>query len=73
MNRSRHFAVIILLFSFGNAFSQTGKIISKSVIDLSKTFVWNNISENNILKPEFEYLNTINFYDISYQSDSLPN
>ena len=72
MNRNRHFAVIILLFSFGNAFSQNGKIISKSIIDLSKTFVWNNISENNILKPEFEYLNTVNFYDISYQSDSLP-
>ena len=68
-------STFILLFSillnFGNAFSQNGKIISKEIVDLSKTLVWNKISINDTLVTEYEYLKNLNFYFITYQSDSL--
>jgi len=63
-------SIFFLLFiSFGIA--QNGKILSKRLVDLSTTSIWNKISENNKLTAEFEYLNKLDFYFITYQSDSL--
>ncbi len=51
--------------------AQNGKILDKQLVDLSKTEVWYRISENNILKDEFAHLNNLDFFFITYQSDSL--
>ncbi|GAA3520949.1 prolyl oligopeptidase family serine peptidase [Aquimarina addita] len=50
-------------------FAQNGKIISKKQVDLSKTLIWDRISQENELHPDFEHVNKLNFYDIIYQSD----
>lgn len=60
----------VLLF-IGNVFSQNGKIISKTTIDLSKTPIWKTISLNDSLKNEYKYLKKLNFYFIKYKSDEL--
>ena len=65
---------LVVLFNlfFGLiVFSQNGKIISKSLIDLSKTPIWNTISKNDSLTQEYNYLKNLNFYFITYQSDKL--
>lgn len=63
--------LFLFLLNFGNAFSQNGRIISKEIVDLHKTPIWNKISINDTLKNEYEYLKNLNFYFITYQSDSL--
>jgi len=63
--------LFLFLISFGSAFSQSGKILSKEIVDISKTPIWNKISINDTLKNEYEHLKNLNFYFITYQSDSL--
>ena len=63
--------LFLFLLNFGNAFSQNGKIISKEIVDLTKTPIWSKISISDTLKSEYEYLKNLNFYFITYQSDSL--
>ena len=64
------FSIFFFFFlSFG--FAQNGKLISKKVIEITDTSVWNRISENNILKEEFAHLENLDFFSITYQSDSL--
>lgn len=63
--------LIIFFLNFGNAFSQNGKILSKEIVDLSYTPIWSKISNNDTLKYEYEYLKNLNFYLITYLSDSL--
>ncbi len=58
----------LLFLNFG--FAQNGKILSKRLIDISEKPIWNRISDNNKLLPDFEHLNTLNFYSITYQSDN---
>lgn len=41
------------------------------MVDISQTPIWNKISENDILISDFEYLNRLSFYSITYQSDNL--
>ncbi|MEX6626804.1 alpha/beta hydrolase family protein [Tenacibaculum salmonis] len=60
---------IFLFINFG--FSQNGKILSKKIIDISKTPIWNSVSQNNELRSNFKYLNKLNFYLITYKSDNL--
>ena len=61
-------AIIFLLFlSFG--FAQNGKLLSKKTIDISKTPIWNRISQDNALHPDYEYLKKLDFYFITYKSD----
>ncbi len=61
-------AIIFLLFSsFG--FAQNGKLLSKKTIDISKTPIWNGISQDNALHPDYEYLKKLDFYFITYKSD----
>lgn len=66
--------LILFLFLFlflGNIYSQNGKIISKTIVDLSKTPIWKRISINDSLTNEYKYLNKLNFYFIKYKSDEL--
>ena len=66
--------LIILLLSllfFNNSYSQNGKLLSKKLIDLSKTPYWYQFSFEDSLKPEYKHLNNLNFYAITYESDSL--
>lgn len=52
-------------------FSQNGKILSKRLVNISKTPMWERISQDNELHSDFEHLNKLDFYVITYQSDSL--
>ena len=58
-----------LFFSFG--FTQNGKLLSKKLVDISQTPFWNKISENDTLISDFQHLNKLDFYFITYESDSL--
>ncbi|MEZ4756419.1 MAG: prolyl oligopeptidase family serine peptidase [Flavobacteriales bacterium] len=60
----------ILSFSFSLGFAQNGKILSKELIDLKTSEYWYKLSENDTLKAEYKYLNKLDFYEITYQSDS---
>lgn len=65
------YLLFIVLSFLGNVYSQNGKIISKTTIDLSKTPIWKTISLNDSLRNEYKYLNNLNFYFIKYKSDEL--
>ena len=58
------------LFLTGSGFSQNGKILSKKLIDISSSPYWYQFSENDTLKTNYKYLNKLDFYAITYQSDS---
>ena len=64
-------SVLFLLLFLNFGFSQSGKILSKQLVDLSKTPIWKHISENNQLSANYEYLNTLDFFFITYLSDSF--
>ena len=67
----KNVVTLILLFiflSFG--FAQNGKLLSKSLVDISTTPIWSKISKDNKLLSDFEHLKNLNFYLITYQSDN---
>lgn len=64
-------ATILFLFFASFGFAQNGKLLSKRLVDISKTPIWTEISQNDTLKKEFKHLDNIEFYFITYQSDSL--
>jgi dipeptidyl aminopeptidase/acylaminoacyl peptidase len=61
---------IILSFWISLCFSQNGKLLSKELIDISSSPYWYQFSENDTLKTNYKYLNKLDFYAITYQSDS---
>lgn len=63
--------LFILFFHFTYGVAQNGKLLSKEPVDLSGTPAWKRISENGQLLTEYQHLHTLNFYRITYQSDSL--
>lgn len=63
--------LIFFFLYLGNIYSQNGKIISRTIVDLSKTPIWGKIAINDSLREEYKYLNKLNFYFIKYQSDEL--
>lgn len=67
MNRILTSTFFLLFICFG--FAQNGKLLSKKLVDISKTPIWIRISENNELKSNFEHLKKLDFYFITYQSD----
>lgn len=69
MNKVLTSIIFTFFISFG--FSQNGKILSKKLVDISSTPIWEKISENGKLHSDFEHLNKLDFYFITYQSDSL--
>lgn len=51
---------------------EEGEILTKRLIELSEIEpLWEKIADNNSLKDEFRYLDDIEFYSITYKSDSL--
>jgi len=51
---------------------QQGQIQSKRLIDLSTIEpIWRKFTENNVLNSDFKYLENIDFFAITYKSDSL--
>ncbi|WP_179377364.1 alpha/beta hydrolase family protein [Winogradskyella wichelsiae] len=69
MNRILISIFFFLFLSFG--FAQNGKLLSKRLVDISKTPIWERISQDNELHTDFEHLKKLDFYFITYQSDSL--
>jgi len=61
---------IILTFWISLCFSQNGKLLSKKLIDISSSPYWYQFSENDTLKTNYKYLDKLDFYAITYQSDS---
>ena len=68
MNRILTSIILLLFISFG--FAQNGKLISKKLVDISNTPIWNRISQENKLLPDFEHLEKLDFYFITYESDN---
>lgn len=67
----KNVVTLILLFIFSSfGFSQNGKLLSKSLVDISTTPIWSKISKDNKLLSDFEHLKNLNFYLITYQSDN---
>lgn len=62
--------VVLVLFigSLNPAFSN--ELISREKIILSETKLWAKLSEEGKLKPKFSYLEKIEIFKISYQSDA---
>ncbi|MCG2432219.1 alpha/beta hydrolase family protein [Aequorivita xiaoshiensis] len=69
MNRFLTSIFFLLFTSLG--FAQNGKILSKELVDISQTPIWERISQDNQLHSDFEHLKKLDFYFITYQSDSL--
>ncbi|MBU2949743.1 prolyl oligopeptidase family serine peptidase [Tamlana agarivorans] len=67
----RFITIFVFLLSINYGVGQNGKLLSKKLVDISKTPIWNRISENDKLQPDFDHLNKLNFYNINYLSDDL--
>jgi len=61
-------SIFLSLSGFG--FSQNGKLLSKELMDINSSPYWYQFSDNDTLKTDYKYLNNLNFYAITYQSDS---
>lgn len=62
---------IFSIFFLGFGCAQNGKIISIKEVDIKKAAIWNTISTDHELNSDFRYLNELDFFSITYQSDSL--
>ncbi len=69
MNRILILILILLSTVFG--FAQNGKILSKVSIDLKQEKFWKGISQNDTLTSKYQYLDHLDFYKITYLSDSI--
>lgn len=65
-------ATLLLLFGiFATvSFSQSGTFLTKKEISLENSEAWPHISLNNKLTDEYLHLGDLNFYDVTYLSDS---
>lgn len=63
-------SIFLLLFA-GFGLAQDGKILSKKLVDISQAPIWNKIAQGNGLHSDYDYLNKLNFFSITYQSDGL--
>ncbi|MFD0991544.1 alpha/beta hydrolase family protein [Mariniflexile jejuense] len=68
MNRILTSIFFLLFLSFGLA--QNGQLISKNLVDISNTPIWDRISQDNELHSDFEHLKKLDFYFITYKSDN---
>ena len=62
--------ILFTLTNLGTGFGQNGKLLSKRLVDVAETPIWDRISEEGELLSEFEHLNKLDFFSITYQSDS---
>lgn len=72
MNKVKVPGVFCLLFIASSVWGQNGKILLKTHVRLSAESFWKNITEEGILKANYQYLDSLNFYEITYLSDSIP-
>ena len=63
--------ICLLLVSTFFSYGQNGSLISRTEIDISKTELWDIISSNDTLLPQYEYAEQLDFSQIVYSSDSL--
>lgn len=61
----------LLSLLFNSIYAQNGKILSKKTVDIKQESFWNGISENDTIKPKYEYLYNLNFFEFTYQSDTI--
>ncbi|MBL0327851.1 MAG: prolyl oligopeptidase family serine peptidase [Bacteroidetes bacterium] len=52
-------------------FGQDGCIVSKNTLDVRKTELWEIISSNDSILPDYHYANNLNYSELVYKSDSL--
>src|SRR5690606_3516702 len=74
MNPATMFTILLFLATVlpvSFCIAQNGKIISKTTIDLTTTTACDRVAEGDSLKPELSHLDKLEFYAITYQSDSL--
>ena len=68
---SRILISIFFFLGLNFGFAQNGKLISKRLVDISKTPIWERISQDNELHSDFEHLRKLDFFFINYQSNDL--
>lgn len=63
--------ILLLLFQVFSGYAQNGTIISKEKVSLETESFWENITQDGALKPHYQYLEELSFYEIYYWSDSI--
>lgn len=65
-------SILLFLLLLGvQAHAQSSKLLTKELLKLEETGAWPIISANGELAEQYQYLNELNFYRITYQSDSV--
>ncbi|MEY3420937.1 MAG: hypothetical protein RIR48_1226 [Bacteroidota bacterium] len=68
----RQFIILLSLLGWASlTFGQSGCIVSKNTLDVSKTELWEIISSNDSLISDYHYANNLNYSELVYKSDSL--
>jgi peptidoglycan-N-acetylglucosamine deacetylase len=68
----RQFIIILTLFSWASlTFGQSGCIVSKNTLDITKSELWEIISSNDSILSDYDYANNLNYSELKYKSDSL--
>lgn len=65
------YILFFLLILFSQVHAQSTKLLTKQLLKLEETDAWPTISLNGELAEEYQYLNRLNFYSVTYQSDSV--
>jgi peptidoglycan/xylan/chitin deacetylase (PgdA/CDA1 family) len=68
----RQFIIILTLFSWASlTFGQSGCIVSKNTLDITKSELWEIISSNDSILFDYDYANNLNYSELKYKSDAL--
>lgn len=68
----RQFIILLTLFSRASlTFGQSGCIVSKNTLDITKSELWEIISSNDSILSDYDYANDLNYSELKYISDSL--
>lgn len=68
----RKFIILLTLLSWVSLiFGQSGCIVSKNTLDVTKTELWEIISSNDTILSDYHYANNLNYAELVYKSDSL--
>ncbi|MER3329425.1 MAG: hypothetical protein RIF34_07600, partial [Candidatus Kapaibacterium sp.] len=60
--------ISICLFLSVSCYGQIPALTEEDTIELKQLEIWRTISENDILLPEYSYLDSLQFLKIKYQS-----
>lgn len=68
----RQFIILFNLLCWASlTFGQNGCIVSQNHLNVTKTELWEIISSNDSILPDYHYANNLNYSEIVYKSDSL--